>query len=443
MKTIQHQDFQQLAQSLFASLNAEESLSLGLHAENTKFLRFNQSKIRQATTVEQIMVELNLQWQQKAIKRTVFLGLDASENLKSCNQALAILRQEIQHLPVDPFFVAHEYGEPSKTMTKGHFLSAGEFEKLALDAFEGLDLAGLYCEGPIIKGMINSKGLDHWFQNETFFFDYSLFAGEKASKGGYAGLEFDTQEFLKGLHKTKTFLELLKKPSIKIEPGQYRTYLAPAAFHEMTSLMNWGAFSYGAVKRSQSSLTRLYQNEAKLSPHLTIEENFERGLVPSFNDMGELSPLKISLIEKGQGVDLLVSSRSAVEYQTKSNGASAQESFRSLKVLPGTLNEEDALKQLGTGLYLSNLHYLNYSDMPGGRITGMTRYACFWVEEGQIQGPIQDLRFDESLYQALGEKLVALTSKTQIFPSTSTYYARDLAAQEVPGALIDGFTFTL
>jgi predicted Zn-dependent protease len=443
MKTIQHKDFQQVAKNIFSKLQASESLSLGLHAENTKFLRFNQSKIRQATTLEQIMVDVNLQWQQRESKRTVFLGLDPKENLNRLTQALEILRLEIKLLPEDPYFVAHAYGEPSKTITKGNFLNDSEFENMALQSFEGLDLAGMYCEGPIVQAMINSQGLDHWFENETFFFDYSLFAGEKASKGGYAGLEFKTEEFLQGLKKTREFLELLKRPSIKVEPGQYRAYLAPAAFHEITSLLTWGAFSYGAVKRSQSSLTRLFQKEASLSPLLTMEENFERGLVPIFNEMGELSPIKIPMIEKGQGKELLVSSRSAVEYQVKSNGAGSGESFRSLKVQSGALDEKDALKELGTGLYLSNLHYLNYSDMPGGRITGMTRYACFWVEKGEIQGPIQDLRFDESLYKALGEKLVALTNKTEIFPSTSTYYARNVGAQEVPGALIDGFTFTL
>ena len=28
----------------------------------------------------------------------------------------------------------------------------------------------------------------------------------------------------------------------------------------------------------------------------------------------------------------------------------------------GLLREQDVLKELGTGLYLSNLHYLNWSD---------------------------------------------------------------------------------
>ena len=38
--------------------------------------------------------------------------------------------------------------------------------------------------------------------------------------------------------------------------------------------------------------------------------------------------------------------------------------------------------QLDTGIYVNNLWYLNYSDRPAGRITGMTRFATLWVEEG-------------------------------------------------------------
>ena len=30
----------------------------------------------------------------------------------------------------------------------------------------------------------------------------------------------------------------------------------------------------------------------------------------------------------------------------------------------------------------------------------MTRYACFWVEGGEVVGPIKDMRWDESLYDA-------------------------------------------
>jgi predicted Zn-dependent protease len=86
---------------------------------------------------------------------------------------------------------------------------------------------------------------------------------------------------------------------------------------------------------------------------------------------------------------------------------------------------------------------LNWSDPVSARVTGMTRYACFWVENGEIVGPIKDMRWDESLYEALGSKLVALTTHTAIDPAVDTYFQRALGGSRTPGALIENFTFTL
>ena len=139
----------------------------------------------------------------------------------------------------------------------------------------------------------------------------------------------------------------------------------------------------------------------------------------------------------------LVSSRTAKEYNVLSNGASEWEGLRSPEVSPGKLPSEDILKRLGTGLLLSNLHYLNWSDVPAGRITGMTRYACFYVENGVIKAPIKDLRFDESLYEFFGNGLEAVTDFQELIPNTSTYERRGLGGNKVPGLLIRDFNFTL
>jgi predicted Zn-dependent protease len=114
-----------------------------------------------------------------------------------------------------------------------------------------------------------------------------------------------------------------------------------------------------------------------------------------------------------------------------------------MDVATGTLQNQDVLTALGTGLYLSNLHYLNWSDPVSARVTGMTRYACFWAEAGEIVGPIQDLRWDESLYDALGSKLLALTTHAEIDPAIGTYFQRSLGGSRTPGALMGDFTFTL
>ena len=63
---------------------------------------------------------------------------------------------------------------------------------------------------------------------------------------------------------------------------------------------------------------------------------------------------------------------------------------------------DDALAALDTGLCVGNLWYLNYSDRPACRMTGMTRFATFWVEDGKIVAPVDVLRFDDTIYRMLG-----------------------------------------
>ena len=138
-----------------------------------------------------------------------------------------------------------------------------------------------------------------------------------------------------------------------------------------------------------------------------------------------------------------MSTRTAKEYGVETNHASEGEELRAPSMLPGNLSEDDILKALGTGVYLSNLHYLNWSDRIGGRITGMTRYACFWVEDGKIVAPIENMRFDDSIYNFLGENLEAVTDKPLVNPDVGTYEGRELSAVICPGILLKSFALTL
>lgn len=109
----------------------------------------------------------------------------------------------------------------------------------------------------------------------------------------------------------------------------------------------------------------------------------------------------------------------------------------------GSLALGDVLKELGTGLYISNLWYLNFSDRTAGRITGMTRFATFWVEDGQIKAPVNTMRFDDSIFSLLGSALEQLTAQRELILSTSTYSQRQTASNLLPGALVSKLTLTL
>jgi predicted Zn-dependent protease len=208
-------------------------------------------------------------------------------------------------------------------------------------------------------------------------------------------------------------------------------------------MFSWGGISEAAIQRGDSALGLLQRGEKQLSPVFTLSENFKRGLVPRFNEWGEIAPVELPLIVEGQLKNTLVSSRTAKEYGKTANGAAGGEYLRSPEIAPGKLATEQILSRLDTGLYLSNLHYLNWSDRPTGRITGMTRYACFWVEQGEIIAPIQNLRFDESLYRFFGDNLLELTQAQEFIPEVGTYSNRSLGGVWVPGLLVEEFTYTL
>ncbi|MNR27750.1 hypothetical protein D3C85_1450360 [compost metagenome] len=76
-------------------------------------------------------------------------------------------------------------------------------------------------------------------------------------------------------------------------------------------------------------------------------------------------------------------------------------------------------------------------------MTGLTRFATFWVENGEIQAPVSTMRFDDSVYSLLGSQLEALTAERELILSTSTYGQRQTSSSHLPGALVKRLTLTL
>ena len=101
----------------------------------------------------------------------------------------------------------------------------------------------------------------------------------------------------------------------------------------------------------------------------------------------------------------------------------------------GSLRADNALSELGTGVFVSNLWYLNYSDRASCRTTGMTRFATFWVEDGVFEAPLSVMRFDDTFYRMLGENLVGLTEERDFIFDSSTYEQRRCHQPQASGRI--------
>jgi predicted Zn-dependent protease len=430
--------------SLTQSLHADEQFTLRLQGEVSQFTRFNRAKVRQTGIVQDGSLQLKLISRQRSSSIEFPFTGEAEIDLPRAQAALESLRLEVPQLPIDPYLVLPTGSATSHEVHAGELLPDAEVVSNLLPVVNNLDFTGLYAAGMVMRGYADSSGQKHWFAAESYTLDYSLFTNTgQAVKGTLAGSHWDNLAYQLKIAESKTQLTRLEQPLKTIERGKYRTYLAPAATADLLGMLSWGGISEAALQQGRSCFGSLQRGEQSLSARLTISENFQRGLVPRFNELGEIAPANLTLIDRGRLANTLVNSRTAKEYQKPANGANRGESLRSAEINVGELSPDRILATLDTGLYLSNLHYLNWSDRPTGRVTGMTRYACFWVEQGEIVAPISNLRFDESLYRCWGDNLIDLTNTLEFIPDVDTYGSRQLGGSWVPGLLIEDFTYTL
>jgi predicted Zn-dependent protease len=210
---------------------------------------------------------------------------------------------------------------------------------------------------------------------------------------------------------------------------------------ELLGMMGWGGFSLKAHRSSTSPLLRLARGEARLHAQVALSEDRGLGLAPRFTDSGFSTPERVPLISAGAIDQLLVSPRSAREFGLAPNAE--DESPHSLVQAPGELARADVLARLGRGLWIGNLWYCNYSDPNACRITGLTRFACWWVEDGEIVAPLPVMRFDDSIYGLFGDRLLALTRERDHMHSVSTYSERALESMLLPGLLVEDLELTL
>ena len=441
--------FADFANGLKGRLRGREQFTCEYAAEQSDFIRFNHGRIRQAGHVDQAYATLRLIDEKPDGRRqasiTLTLSGHVADDLANGERALASLRGVVPDLAVDPLLTLETDGFTSRTVRLGNLPPGIEMAAAVTELGVGHDLVGFLATGPMQRGFASSFGHHNWHEVSNFNFEWSLYyEADKAAKTSYAGFEWHPDVLRGKIIRAANDLAVLRQPAKQIDPGAYRVYLAPMALREIVGNMTWGGFSAKARATRTSPLQKLYDGQATLSPLVSISEHTAGGLMPIVQSDGFRRPDHVDLIDRGRPASLLASPRTAREYGLAPNGAETDdETPQSLDMAAGTVAQDHVLRELGTGLCINNLWYLNYSDRMNCRLTGMTRFATFWVENGEAVAPTSVMRFDDSVYRMLGDHLTGLTAAREFIPESGTYQSRSSGSMRLPGAFIDGFRFTL
>lgn len=440
--------FSELVTWANSRLTGNEILTCYLAAENSSFVRFNHNLIRQAGTVTQRRLTLDLIAGTRHASGSLQLSQDGEIDRAAVGSMIDRLREQRRAMPEDPYLAVSTDNPSTEQGAERSPRSDDRSAAAVVDEIQAVagsrDLVGIYADGAVHHGFASSLGQRNWYQADTFNFDWSFYIeGDKAVKNSYGGQAWNSEAFAAKVAAASRQLESLAKPAIDLKPGRYRTYLSPTAVQQLLQIIAWGGFGLKAHRTKQTPLLQMAADGARLHPSVRLAEDTAGGTGPNFQEQGFVRPEGVTLIDDGRLADQLVSPRSAVEYGVATNGASNFEQPMAMAMTPGTLETNQVLDELGTGLLVGNLWYLNFSDRTACRTTGMTRFATFWVEGGEIVAPANVMRFDDTIYNLLGNKLVGLTDSAETLLDASTYQARSTASARLPGAVVEEMAFTL
>ncbi|WP_429301583.1 metallopeptidase TldD-related protein [Paraburkholderia sp. GAS199] len=435
--------FTSLADAIERSQQGSEITLSSFAGEQSDFIRFNAGKVRQTGSVSQGKLTLRLIDGPRQAYSTLTVCGDLQQDLDEVSAALATLREGLRDAADDPHLLYDTTQWQRATQRSGRLPEPEAFLRTVADCARGLDFVGFYAGGTIVRGFASTGGSRGWYEVDNFNFSWSLYdPSGRAIKTTYAGDDWSDAVFARKVEQAAAQLAVLARTPRALAPGRYRSYLAPAALAELLGVAAWSGFSARAQATSRSELYRLHTGEVSLDPRVSLSEDLNLGITPGFNDDGYLRE-SVPLIDAGRSVQRLTNARSAREYGLTPNGALSNESPAALAMNAGDLPDEQILSTLGTGLYIGNLWYVNFSDRMNCRLTGMTRFATFWVEDGEIVAPLEAMRFDDSLYRLLGSELERLGAQAELLLSDSTWGERATGGMQLPGILTRSFELTL
>ncbi len=302
----------------------------------------------------------------------------------------------------------------------------------------GLKAFGAYATSGGQFAIANSLGVYHHHRGTQATVN-SVVMGEAGS--GYADRgAIDIRD----LNKDEIADEVIDKArrnqnAQPVEPGVYEVVLEEYAVAEMLEFLSLMGFS-ALAQQEERSFMRL--GERITGEAVTIwDDGLDPTGLPAPFDFEGVPKQRVELIKNGVATGLVYDMATARRAGRESTGhglpaPNTDGPFAvNLFMAPGTVPKAELASEIKRGIWITRFWYVRVVHPKLAIITGMTREGTFLVENGKLVRPVKDLRFTQSI-------LEALNATEAISRSTKLQIGEFIGANRVPALRLKAFTFT-
>jgi predicted Zn-dependent protease len=371
---------------------------------------------RSATRFANSSITANLIEQDQEVQVTVFYGQKSAtasthqfddESLKrTIQQVQELAKRKPENpelmLPVKP---PQNYVEIDAALSSAVNFGPAERAQMVKASTEICEKKGVLGAGYIPKfhwtdAIANSEGLFSYFRYADASFILTCRTPDQTGSGwaGTTGVKDIKNIDAGALTEIAADKALKSRKPRAIEPGNYTVIMEPRPAARYLQLM-LGSLDARAAEEGRSFMSSKQRGETRLGEKV-FGDNFtlrsEIGnpvLRQSPVGEGGLAAKSITWVEKGVVKNLYYSRYWAQKQKKEATGTNAG---MSLVMDGGTATMDEMIKSTKRGLLITFFWYIRGVDQMTLLNTGMTRDGLFLIENGEVVGPVQNFRWNES-----------------------------------------------
>ena len=337
--------------------------------------------------------------------------------------------------PVDRFFPrTAECSPQSRAETVRACIAQAEREKLTT--------AGIFSTGSATHSIFNSRGVECSHQETASTFSVTVEGESSSGWAKYSAPDADSYDPEKLTMSAARKTEQSRKPK-EIAPGSYTVILEPSAVLDVLGFLMWD-FGGLSVAEKRSCLTGRV-GEKVFGENITLTDDVFHSLQTGAPFDGEGVPRKpITLVERGVVKNLVYARKTAHKMSKKGNVRPTGHGFSlpneegeapmNIVFAGGESNLDQMVRSTERGILVTRLWYIREVDPYRKILTGMTRDGTFWVEKGEVQYGIRNLRFNQSLIEML--------NRVEMLGPAACASGEESFEMVVPALKVRDFTFS-
>lgn len=293
--------------------------------------------------------------------------------------------------------------------------------------------AGFHSARGSATAVATANGNRRYFRSTDAGFSVTARSADGTGSGYFAGDHFDLAKLnVPRIAEQAVGKAVRSQQPRPIEPGVYPVILESQAVADLTGFLS-GSFDARTADEGRSAFSgkdgRTRIGEGIFDARLNLYSDPMHPELPVAPSTAEGIPAtRFSLVKAGVLENLVYSRFWAQEKKREPSPGPVNYILESSQP-PTSL--DDMIKNMARGLLISRFWYVRQIDPRTIMLTGLTRDGMWWVENGRIQHPVRNLRFNQSVLAMLAPRNVDAIGAPQ-----------RQSPMMVPALKLSAFTFT-